>query len=213
MATYTIQVVNRSGFNKAYTILMASPRVNRNGEPLKAYTNAWATFPSLPDNGFDKLVIDAKVYAFWGQAQDLEPGVVVVPHGVTLVSTADRDQVAFTNMPNLGFQDVTSGKADTGCYAIATGTDFTAANGFVFGVAKVGLQSSTAVGTFAAEPNDIFNIAPVQRFYVADLAAVPGEIIDLSDLTAVATIDFTGLPQTTAVAIQDADGQFSVIYS
>jgi len=43
MATYTIQVINRSGFTKAYTILMEPPRVNRNlslihiSEPTRPY--------------------------------------------------------------------------------------------------------------------------------------------------------------------------------
>lgn len=215
MTIYTIQVVNQSGFNKSYTVFMAPPRVNENGTPVTVLTNAWVTFHSVVNGGFDSLMVDENVYAFWGQApQGLESGVVVTSGGLQPVSTDARDGVAFTATPSTGFQGVTAGKAQAGCYAIFTSPDFTAADGFMFGMAKAGTGPvPTPVATFAAEPNDAFNIAPVQKFYVADLGATPGEVIDPTNLTAVATIDFTGLPQTTATVIQGANGTFTVAFS
>ena len=215
MTNYTIRVFNQSGFNKAYTIFMAPPRVNENGAPVTVLTNAWATFHSVGDGGFDSLVVDESVYAFWGQApQGLGAGVVVTGGGVQQVSAEARDQVAFAATPAPGFQGVTAGKAQAGCYAIVASPDFTAVEGFVFGMAKLGTGPvPMPVATFAAEPNDVFNIAPVQKFYVADLWATPGEVIDPTSLTAAATIDFTGLPQTTATAIQGPNGTFTVTYS
>lgn len=215
MTIYTIQVFNQSGFRKAYTIFMAAPRVNENGAPVTILTNAWATFHAVGNGSFDSLGIDEKVYAFWGQApQDLVSGVVVASGGVQPVSLDARDEVEFAATPSTGFQGVTAGKAQVGCYAIIASPDFTAADGFMFGMAKLGTGPvPTPVATFAAEPNDVFNIAPVQKFYVADLWATLGEVIDPTSLTAVATIDFTGLPQTTATAIQGANGTFTVTYS
>jgi hypothetical protein len=215
MTTYTISVMNQSGFDKTYTVFMAPPRVKEDGSPLKVYTNAWATLSDLVTGAFDSLQIYEDLYAFWGQTrQALKPGDVVFPHGVTLVSIQAQDGIAFTATPEPGFQGMNSGKAQTGCYAIAAAPDFTAADDFVFGMAKAGVKSGTVpVATFMAEPNDVFNIAPVQQFYVADLAAVPGQVIDPTGLTAVATIDFTGLPQATATVIQDADGEFTVTYN
>lgn len=215
MTTYTIQVFNQSDFNKSYTVFMAPPRVNENGAPVTVLTNAWATFPSVVNGGFESLMVDERVYAFWDQApRGLEPGVVVTGGGVQPVSTEARDKVAFAATPSPGFQGTTAGKAQAGCYAIAASPDFTAVEGFAFGMAKLGTGPVPApVATFAAEPNDIFNIAPVQKFYVADLWATPGEVIDPTSLTAAATIDFTGLPQTTATAIQGPNGAFTVTYS
>ncbi len=215
MTIYTIRISNQSGFTKTYTVFMAPPRVNENGTPVTVLTNAWATFSSVVTGGFDSLVVDDSLYAFWGQAaQDVGPGVVVTAGGVQLVSTDARDEVGFAAVPPTGFQGLTAGKAQTGCYAIITSPDFTAADGFVFGMAKLGTEPvPTPVATFAAEPNDVFNIAPAQKFYVADLGATTGEVIDPTGLTAVALIDFTGVPQTTATVIQLANGTFSVTYS
>ncbi|MFZ0268749.1 hypothetical protein [Caulobacter sp.] len=215
MTIYTIRVLNQSGFNKNYTVFMAPPRVNENGAPVTVLTNAWATFPSIVTGGFDSLMVDDSLYAFWSQAvHDIGPGVVVTAGGVQQVSIDARDEVAFAAGSPTGFQGVTAGKAQTGCYAIITSPDFTAADGFMFGMAKLGPEPvPTPVATFAAEPNDVFNIAPVQKFYVADLGAKPGEVVDLTGLTAIATIDFTGAPQTTATAVQNANGTFTVTYS
>jgi hypothetical protein len=72
----------------------------------------------------------------------------------------------------------------------------------------------TPVATFAAQPNDTFNITPVEKFYVTDGLYEAGAVIDYSAVSAKsAEIDFTGKPQTTATVIQAADGSFSVTYS
>lgn len=216
MAVYTIQIWNQSKFAKSYVAFMQNPIVTARGGDPKIYTNAWATFPSLLDGGFDSITYEDVTYAYWGTApRELAPNTTVVSGGVAQVNTASCDSVAFDGSNSLGFEPVAAGGAMSGSYQITATTDFTADNNYVFGLARPGKTSiPTAVATFKAQPNDTFNITPVEKFYVADGAYTPGAVIDVSmSSTNYAEIDFTGKPQTTATVIQAPDGSFSVTYS
>lgn len=216
MTTYTIQVFNQSGFNKAYAIFMQPPIVASTGGSTPVHTNAWTTFPSITNNAWDSVTFDANIYASWGTtSEQLAPGTIVDSGGVMPVSVQTQDEASFTNTGTTGFTGVVGGKAPTGSYAIAAGTDFTSQNGFVFGMAKAnGSPIPVAVATFAAEPNTIACVTPVAQFYVTDGAYSLGEVIDLSLASAQsATIDFTGKPQTRATVIQNANGSYTIDYS
>jgi hypothetical protein len=131
------------------------------------------------------------------------------------VDLSQAPLVPFVGGTSTGFGPSVEGKANPGTFAIVTSADFTAANGFVFGMT---LHSDSPVpvvaATFLAEPNDRFDIAPTRAFYVANGDCAPGELIDVSLISPdSAIIDFTGLSQTTAIVTQGANGDFSVIYS
>jgi|UPI000378C100 hypothetical protein len=50
------------------------------------------------------------------------------------------------------------------------------------------------------------------RFLIAEGDYAPGQVIEPPEGANVATVDFTGLPQTTAAVTERPDGGFSVAY-
>ncbi|MFZ0268748.1 hypothetical protein [Caulobacter sp.] len=52
----------------------------------------------------------------------------------------------------------------------------------------------------------------VPRFLVTEGDYTPGQVIDPPEGGNVATVDFTGLPQTAAAVTEHPDGEFSVDY-
>jgi hypothetical protein len=217
MTEYTIQVLNQSGFAKSYVIFQEPPAVISSGADVEVFSNAWVTFPSLLPGGYDKVIYNDVVEAYWGTIpSQLSPTVVVNSGGFANVDTSTQDSVTFQGTSPIGFGSVTSGlAANTGAYQIVANSDFTAANNYVFGMAKLGSTPiPTPVATFLAQPNVTFDVIPVVKFYVSDGCYTEGEIIDVKSFsTQSVTIDFTGLPQTTASIVQAANGSFSVAYS
>lgn len=217
MTTYTIQVLNTSGFAKSYVIFSELPKVTQSGANVQVFTNAWVTFNSIKNSGFDKLTYDDRIDAYWGVTpQQLDISVVASFGGFAPVNTAKEDGVTFTGSVPPGFSSVTPGIAISGAYQIKAQSDFNASNNYVFGMAKPtgSTPIPNPVATFLAEPNDTFEIIPVVKFYVADGSFTEGEIIDVKSFsTTPAEIDFTGLSQTTATVTQHPDGSFSVQYS
>jgi hypothetical protein len=217
MATYTIRIYNQSLIDKAYVAFMQAPLVTANGGTTPIYTNAWATFENITNGGWDSVVYNQTTYAYWSQpAESLSPGVTIDSGGVMPVNTATKDTVTFTNTGATGFSALTSpGTAQNGSFQIVGGNDFTPQNGFVFGLASDnGGVVPSPVATFAAAPNEKYNVTPVVKFYVADGAYSQGEVIDVTTVSnSYATIDFTGRPQTSATVTQGANGIFNVTYS
>ncbi|MFZ0268745.1 hypothetical protein [Caulobacter sp.] len=216
MATYNIQVLNNSGFAKSYVVFMEPPVVTSSGGQPVIFPNAWATFTSILPNGYDSVTYTDTTYACWSTTPDtLAPGVVLTSGGSALVDTAQNSSAPFIAGPPTGFGAVTSGVAMSGSFSIVANGDFTADNGYVFGMAKPGQTPiPTPVATFLAQPNDTFNITPVVQFYVSDGSYTPGQVIDITAIsTNIQAINFTGLPQTTATVVQAANGEFSVVYS
>lgn len=217
MSHYTIKIYNQSLINKSYVVFQEPPVVTANGGQQPVYTNAWAVFENITNGGFDALVYTETTYAFWAQPpQSLSQGVVIDSGGVMPVDTSTNDSLSFINTGATGFSDVISpGSAQNGSFQITTGSDFTPQNGFVFGLASNnGGVIPAPVATFKGAPNESYNITPVVKFYVADSAYAAGSIIDVTTASnTYASIDFTGIPQTTATVVQGANGAFSVVYS
>lgn len=218
MATYSIKIYNQSQLNKSYVVFMQPPIVTSNGGASPVFTNAWVTFENLTNGGWDTVSYSGSIYAYWSQpAESLSPGAIVDSGGVTPVNTATRDTVHFTNTGATGFSTVTSpGAAQDGSFEIVAGSDFTPANNFVFGLAAPnGGMVPAPVATFAAAPNETYNITPVElNFYVADGAYTPGQTIDVSTVSSTAaSVNFLGAPNTTATVIQNANGAFTVEYN
>ena len=216
MATYTLQILNNSGFPKSYMFFMQAPTVAATGGSPHVFTNAWVTFPSMLDSSYDQVTYTDTTYAFYGTApSQLAPGIIIGRGGNKLVDTSQRDSVTFVSGPPTGFGNVSHGAAQTGSFEIVAASDFTSANNYVFGMSAAGKTPiPTPIATFEAEPNETFNVTPVVRFYAADGAFTPGEVIDVSAVsTKAAVMDFTGKPQTTATVTQNRDGSFAVVYS
>lgn len=217
MATYTIRIYNQSLANKSYVAFMEAPVVSASGGTTPIYTNAWATFENITNGGWDSVVYTDSTYAYWSPSSEaLTPSTVLDSGGVMPVSTATQDTVTFTNTGATGFTGVVSpGTAQNGAFAIASSTDFTPVNNFVFGLASEnGGVIPAPVACFQALPDETYNITPVVKFYVADGLYTPGQVIDVSAVSnSCATIDFTGRPQTTATVSQSPNGGFSVAYT
>lgn len=216
MATYTIRVSNQSEADKSYVIFMDPPAVASSGDAPKVFTNAWVTFSNITHGGWDSVVYTDYTYAYWSANDRVSVGAVADSGGVKPVNTATRDTVAFSNTGATGFTTLTSpGQAKDGSFSIVAASDFTAAHGFVFGLAQPdGSPIPAPVATFPALPNETYNITPVVKFWAAEGAYVPGQVINVEAISAnSALVDFTGRPQTTATVIQAANGSFTVEYS
>jgi len=217
MATFTIQILNSSGFSKSYVIFFEPPQVQADGASPTVFANAWVTFSPIANGSFDQLTYDDRIDAFWGRTpSQLAPGVTVGSGGSVPVDTSSKDGVTFTGAGSVGFGTVSPDQATvTGAYMITSESDFNQTSGYVFGMSKPAQTPIAApVATFLAEPNENYNIIPVVKFYVADGAYTVGEVIDVKSASANAgVIDFTGLAQTTATATQGSNGLFSVQYS
>lgn len=217
MATYTIRVLNNSVANRSYAIFMAPPVVTANGAATPVFTNAWAAFTNITDGAWDSVIYTDKTYAFWGQALDrLGPGAILDCGGAKPVDTATADTVTFTNTGATGFASVTSpGEAQSGSFSIITSTDFTPLNNFVLGLASDnGSPIPSPVASFDAQPNEVYNITPVVKFYVTNQYCEAGQVIKPpAQPCQIAEIDFTGRPQTAATVVQGSNGEFNLVYA
>jgi len=211
MTSYTIQIWNQSQVARSYVLFLEQPELAGAGSP-EAYTNAWATFPSVTNGGFDRITFDETIYAYWSKPP---VGSQMLSGGVALVNIQTHDTVTFSGGSPTGFTSVASpGSAPPGSFTIVTGSDFTPSNGYVLGVARMAATPIPApVMTLPALPNTITSIRPIHTYYVAVGDYQTGDVIDAALVGASAKIDFSGRAQTTATVVQQADGAFSVTYS
>ena len=216
MATYTIEVLNSSGFAKSYVIFMQPPQVSSTGGQPVVYSNAWVTFNGIQPSGTDNITYTDSTYAYWATAtMPIAPGTTMGQSGFAAVNTATQDSVPFIGTSPIGFGTVTHGGAQTGSYRIIASSDFLATSGYLFGLARPGNIPTipSPVATFAAEPNDTFNVTPVINFFIADGAYTPGQIIDYATAsTNAGNVNFTGKAQTNAVVTQGTNGLFTTQY-
>ncbi|WP_426615952.1 hypothetical protein [Bradyrhizobium sp. McL0616] len=216
MATYTIRVLNSSGFTKSYVLFMQPPQVTSTGGQPVVYTNAWVTFGSIRPGSNDTVTYTDETYAYWATATlPIAPGTTMGQGGVAAVDTSKNDSVPFVGSGAIGFGTVAAGGAMSGSYRIIATNDFNASNGYLFGLARPGNVPGipSPVATFLAEPNDTFNVTPVINFYVADGAYTAGQVIDYTVAsTNAGAVSFTGRAQTSAVVTQNPDGSFTTQY-
>jgi hypothetical protein len=66
------------------------------------------------------------------------------------------------------------------------------------------------VATFPVKPDLQYTVAPVTKYYVSTGSYEQGEIIDVTTLGEIATIDFTGINYTTATVVHNDDGTYSL---
>lgn len=217
MATYSIRVLNNSGFVKNYVIFMEPPIVNNKGANPQVYTNAWVTFQGVQPGSVDVVNYTDETSALWATATtQVAPGTTVDQYGTIPVNTATQDSVTFVGDSDAtGFTNLVHGGAMTGSYEIIANADFESSAGYLFGLARPGNIPGipSPVATFLAEPNGTFNVTPVEKFYIAEGVYTPGSIIDVSTVSTVyCPIDFTGKAQVAAVVTQGSNGAFSAVY-
>lgn len=217
MAQYNIKILNNSGVDKNYFAFMQVPDVSTGGSAPKVYSNVWVSFPGITQGSWDTAQYTDATYACWSQpAAALSPTTIIDSGGTIPVNTATTDTVLFSNAPGArGFSQVNSpGSASPGCFSIVSSTDFNPNNHFVFGLARDnGSAIPSPVATFDALPNEIYNIAPVIKFYVGDGNYQAGQVIDVTTISnEYATIDFTNQASTTATVIQGINGAFTVSF-
>jgi hypothetical protein len=165
MAKYTIKVLNNSGFAKNYVLFMQPPAVTSTGGQPVVYSNAWVTFNGILPGGTDTVEYTDETFAYWATAtMPIAPGTTMGQSGAAAVDVTLQDSVTFAGTTPIGFGTVTPGGAMTGSYRIIANNDFTASNGYLFGLARPGNVPSipSPVATFIAEPNDTFNVTPDQ---------------------------------------------------
>jgi hypothetical protein len=211
VTSHTIQIFNQSGVAKSYVLFMQPPQTGA----TQIFANAWVTFDSVTSGGFDSVTYDDSVYAYWGTTSDtLAPGTVVSSGGVALVDLTKSDEVPFSGSQPTGFGPVTQGQGPVGSFSIVSGADFSPASGFLFGWGKAATSPiPVPVATTPALPNMVVTFTPSSQVFVAAYSSVSGQVIDVTEISNTAEVDFTGKPQTTATVIQGADGTFVVDYS
>lgn len=217
MATYTIQVLNSSGFAKSYVLFMPPPHVAGAAGHTIVYTNAWVTFDSILPSSLDCVTYTDSTFAYWATAvMPVAIGATMGRSGFAAVDVTQRDSVPFIGAVPTGFGTVTPGGALAGAYRIVASSDFNASNGFMFGLALTGNVPNvpSPVATFTAEPNDTFDVVPVTtKCYVSDGAVTRSQIIDYAKASIKAGIvDFAGRAQTTAIVTQGSNGLFTTQY-
>ncbi len=209
MATHTIQIWNQSGNTTSYAAFIVShDEISQN--PL---SNAWLVFPHVLSGGFDSVTYDDSLYAYWGTTPSgLVPGTVVQSGGAVPVDPANADMAMF-DAGGPGFSQVVPGRSQPGTVGI-TSNAFMPQEGYVFGLAKVGKTPiPTPIFTLPGQPNMTYIFTPGNKVQIMDGAFAPGEAADLSETAGGVVIDFSGRPQTTATAIQAANGTWTVTYS
>ena len=139
MATYTVQVLNSSGFAKSYVLFMPPPPVTGAGGNTVVYTNAWVTFDSILPNGIDSVTYTDLTFAYWATAvMPVAIGATMGRSGFAAVDVTQQDSVPFIGAVPTGFGTVTPGGALAGAYGIIASSDFNTSNGYMFGLALTG---------------------------------------------------------------------------
>lgn len=216
MTTYSIQVLNASGFAKSYVVFMQPPHVASAGDDPVVHSNAWVVFNSILPGGTDTIAYPGSTFAYWATAMmPVAPGTTMGHHGVAAVSTEKQDTVRFIGKAPAGFGPVSPGGAMTGAYKIIASGDFTPSSGYLLGLAAPGNVPGilSPVATIVAGPNRFYDIIPYFDFYIAEGIYAPGAIIDFSAAsTRAGKAFFAGKNKTYAVVTQGSDGLFTTQY-
>lgn len=74
--TYNIKILNKSQAFQNYFVFAKPPAVS--GTLGQVYSNAWITFPDVPDSGTAFITYTDELYAYWGTVpKSISPGVTV----------------------------------------------------------------------------------------------------------------------------------------
>lgn len=197
MATYTIQVLNLSGFEKSYVIYTTPPAPSGEGY-LATTTRVWATLNNIPTGDRASITFVKADFANRNAAarpDDLDAGVV-----------QPGDFSTSSQPTTFHIPQVTGFYVADALYVPGQVIDHSTvtSNGVIdFG--------PSPIATSLSHRND--TVTPAINFYVAEGAYSPGQAIEHNTASVnAAAIHFKEKSQTNAIVTHEADGLFSVTY-
>ncbi|KAG5663423.1 hypothetical protein KAF25_001359 [Fusarium avenaceum] len=223
----SITINNRSGAHQHYAIFNKPPTVTGSVSG-QVWSNVFAT-ASTPQGQRANVSVYKKYYAIVGYSQDSpRVGVQVDVSGskdVTLGSTeSDGSTVPGTTLqllvqdgaPQFG-DDSLSDEAPTDAFEIQTGSDFTiseAKNGHYLiglGGTRNGNSIDGPAAIFVPEPNETYQIEPVNTYYVTVGDYTKGSLIDANEIGGtVVTIDFDEYSSGQVTVVHNDWGQLVI---
>jgi len=217
MAVWTIEIVNRGAKARSYALLPAPPDVTQDGAPVTVWSVVCAPFDYVEPKEPRVTTFSETVQALVSFPAAVEVDRVIKGTFTLPVNPLARDLVSITHMERVRgsqsiAQEMTSGAAEPGHFAIRTDADFPEGDGVVLGMTKqIDSTEPVPAAVFKARPHATYQIRPRPVFHLVEGRYVRGKVLDLSAKTGV-VIDFTGRERARATVVQAADGGFSVSY-
>lgn len=204
---YNIQIRNQSGQRKHYAFFQQLPTLVTEGAP-QVYANAWDAAGSTDHDSMVMVTYGGGISGFWAKAPRLEPSVVIEAAQTVPLDPTLREGVSFHGR-RPSFSSPIRDLAQPGSVSITTGDDFTAADGYVLGLAT----DFGPIASFAAEPNKTYTLKANHKMFIVDGPYQYGQVLDLDALVRhAAVIDFTDGSRTRADVVQGPDGSYRVEY-
>ncbi|PMD52993.1 uncharacterized protein K444DRAFT_542670 [Hyaloscypha bicolor E] len=208
MTTYTIKVHNKSDASQHFLLFNEKPTSSNNISQL--WTNVWVK-SGVTDhpNGTATFKITSKFYGVCGTTD------TAFASGVS-VSTSDWADVNITTSSSNGTKlqmnveddgpvfdsSAVSTTSTTGSFAINTNSfDSTQHENVYCGLGRQSAHDSEdiiPVAVWTAKPSQDYEIAPVQKFFIATGTYSEGDVVNVADLGQTVVIDFTSTTYTNA---------------
>lgn len=217
MAIWTIEIVNGGGKVRSYALLPAPPDVTLDGAPVAVLPAVCAAFDYVEPGAPRVTTFSEAVQALVDFPAAVQVDRVIKSPFAVPVNPLARDLVTITHMDHQGSgrgfaEELTSGAAEPGHFAIRTKVDFPDGDGVVLGMTKqIDSNEPVPAAVFDARPHVTYQIRPRPVFHLVEGRFVRGKVLDLSTRPS-AVIDFTGRERARAAVVQAADGVFSVSY-
>jgi len=205
MASYTININNKSGSKTAFYLFAENPQVDSSDSPIDYKTPIFQKSQVVDiDSGQASFEIDTTVYAICTTSeQDLKVGASV--------QTSDKKQVTlgtYTSAASVvsATYDMATGSGDLngpvaaseinnppGGFTIETGSyDFPTSNNFCIGIGSRKGGKNVPLSVFPAKPNTTYNIFPVVKYYVTRAGEyTPGQLINVKAIGIKHLVEFT----------------------
>ncbi|PTB34861.1 uncharacterized protein TrAFT101_002297 [Trichoderma asperellum] len=217
-AEYIVNVLNKSEETQNYLFFNQQPSESQSVGQI--YTNVWIKSPGVPSPR-GQANFDVKVANFAICGTTPKP----VDYGV-VVATSDYAPVELTSNTKPGTSPVMA-IVDDGPQFVEPYKTTKKDNSFGIttmpfdpdkyttvycGYGKYNNQNQVVpVAVWRAQPNKIYELTPVVKYYVATGDYSPGTTVDITTLSAVSEIDFTKAKpgQTIATITHNSNGTFS----
>ncbi|PKX95972.1 uncharacterized protein P174DRAFT_419867 [Aspergillus novofumigatus IBT 16806] len=217
-AEYSITVKNKTGKTKNYLFFNQEP--GESSSVGQIYTNVWIRSPGVPSpNGRADFHVKVANFAICGTTPDpVDYGVVVATSDfapVELTTNAKKGTVPLMNIVNEGPQFIAPyGETDKdnsfGIQVKAFDPDRYPTVYCGFG--KLNQKGEVVpVAVWRASPSEKYILTPKVTYYVSTGDYKAGETVDVTQIGAISTVDFTTAKpgQTVATITHKEDGSYS----
>ncbi|EMC96211.1 hypothetical protein BAUCODRAFT_33559 [Baudoinia panamericana UAMH 10762] len=232
MATYQIQIANRSGTMQEYVILHEPPEValftdTNTTTPVAAFSLPWIKSSAIPVNGMLQVDLPAHHHAVCGtlSGKKLAAGVVVTQTDdieVFLATDDDPGSRAKCDLDDAGKPEMYDREPDDGVRDGAFGIEMKPYDGdknsyIWLGYGKKDLTTGVIVpmASWPSTPDAVFGVTPsLSRWRVGTGQYGVGQAVGGALLSSFALIDFATAPdgQTVAGVMQGTDGIFRTTF-